>query len=72
MFSRCASCAYLFGVFHPHCSWGGMVFWNPALRSLPARLLVFLGDASYSIYLCTIPNAARTMTVLDDLDNDEK
>ena len=32
---------------------GGMVFWNPALRSLPARLLVFLGDASYSIYLCT-------------------
>ena len=34
---------------------GGMVFWNPALRSLPARLLVFLGDASYSIYLCTIP-----------------
>ncbi len=34
---------------------GGMVFWNPALRSLPSRLLVFLGDASYSIYLCTIP-----------------
>jgi len=32
---------------------GGMVFWSPALRSLPARLLVFLGDASYSIYLCT-------------------
>ncbi|HEX4022810.1 MAG TPA: acyltransferase [Acidobacteriaceae bacterium] len=34
---------------------GGMLFWNPAMRSLPARLLVFLGDASYSIYLCTIP-----------------
>lgn len=33
----------------------GMVFWNPAMRSMPARLLVFLGDASYSIYLCTIP-----------------
>ncbi len=34
---------------------GGAIFWNPALRSLPARLLVFLGDASYSTYLCTIP-----------------
>lgn len=34
---------------------GGTLFWNPAMRSLPARLLVFLGDASYSIYLCTIP-----------------
>jgi exopolysaccharide production protein ExoZ len=34
---------------------GGTVFWNPAMRSVPARLLVFLGDASYSIYLCTIP-----------------
>lgn len=33
----------------------GVIFWNPAMRSLPARLLVFLGDASYSIYLCTIP-----------------
>lgn len=34
---------------------GGVIFWNPAMRTLPARLLVFLGDASYSIYLCTIP-----------------
>lgn len=33
----------------------GIVFGNPTMRSLPARLLVFLGDASYSIYLCTIP-----------------
>lgn len=33
----------------------GVIFWNPAMRSFPARLLVFLGDASYSIYLCTIP-----------------
>ena len=35
---------------------GGMIFWNPKMRSAPARLLVFLGDASYSIYLCTIPS----------------
>jgi exopolysaccharide production protein ExoZ len=34
---------------------GGVIFWNPKMRSAPARLLVFLGDASYSIYLCTIP-----------------
>jgi peptidoglycan/LPS O-acetylase OafA/YrhL len=34
---------------------GGTIFWNPAMCSLPARVLVFLGDASYSIYLCTIP-----------------
>lgn len=34
---------------------GGTIFWNPAMRSLPARVLVFLGDASYSIYLCTLP-----------------
>jgi peptidoglycan/LPS O-acetylase OafA/YrhL len=34
---------------------GGTIFWNPAMRSLPARIFVFLGDASYSIYLCTIP-----------------
>jgi len=33
----------------------GVIFWNPEMRSFPARLLVFLGDASYSIYLCTIP-----------------
>lgn len=33
----------------------GVIFWNPKMRSAPARLLVFLGDASYSIYLCTIP-----------------
>jgi peptidoglycan/LPS O-acetylase OafA/YrhL len=33
----------------------GVVFWNPAMSSMPAKLLVFLGDASYSIYLCTIP-----------------
>jgi peptidoglycan/LPS O-acetylase OafA/YrhL len=45
------------------CVWGvpaallvaGVIFWNPKMRSVPARLLVFLGDASYSIYLCTIP-----------------
>lgn len=35
---------------------GGVIFWNPKMRSTPARLLVFLGDASYSIYLCTIPS----------------
>ena len=34
---------------------GGMILWNPQMLSLPARLLVFLGDASYSIYLCTVP-----------------
>jgi exopolysaccharide production protein ExoZ len=33
----------------------GAVLWSPAMRSFPARLLVFLGDASYSIYLCTDP-----------------
>ena len=46
------------------CVWGvpsalfvaGVIFWNPRMRSAPARLLVFLGDASYSIYLCTIPS----------------
>jgi exopolysaccharide production protein ExoZ len=35
---------------------GGVIFWNPSMSSAPARLLVFLGDASYSIYLCTIPS----------------
>ena len=35
---------------------GGVIFWNPKMRSAPARLLVFLGDASYSVYLCTIPS----------------
>ena len=34
---------------------GGVVFWNPAMRSLPAQLLAFLGDASYSIYLSLVP-----------------
>lgn len=34
---------------------GGAVLWSPAMRSWPARLLVFIGDASYSIYLCTKP-----------------
>ncbi len=34
---------------------GGVIFWAPSMRSLPGRILVFLGDASYSIYLCTIP-----------------
>lgn len=33
----------------------GAVLWSPAMQSLPARILVFFGDASYSIYLCTIP-----------------
>ena len=37
----------------------GAVLWSPAMQSWPARLLVFLGDASYSIYLCT--NPARSM-----------
>ncbi len=37
----------------------GAVLWRPAMQSMPARLLVFLGDASYSIYLCT--NPARSM-----------
>jgi exopolysaccharide production protein ExoZ len=34
---------------------GGMLLWNPPMLSWPARLLVFLGDASFSIYLCTMP-----------------
>jgi exopolysaccharide production protein ExoZ len=34
---------------------GGMLLWNPAMLSPPARVLVFLGDASFSIYLCTMP-----------------
>ena len=34
----------------------GAVLWSPGMVSLPARLLVFLGDASYSIYLCTNPS----------------
>ncbi|MHB8301583.1 MAG: acyltransferase family protein [Acidobacteriaceae bacterium] len=33
----------------------GAVLWSPGMRSFPARLVVFLGDASYSIYLCTTP-----------------
>ncbi len=33
----------------------GSLLWQPAMRSLPAALTVFLGDASYSIYLCTVP-----------------
>jgi exopolysaccharide production protein ExoZ len=37
----------------------GGVLWSPAMQSGPARLLVFLGDASYSIYLCT--NPARSL-----------
>lgn len=34
---------------------GGMLLWNPVMFSPPARVLVFLGDASFSIYLCTMP-----------------
>ena len=34
---------------------GGVIFWAPGMRSLAGRISVFLGDASYSIYLCTIP-----------------
>jgi exopolysaccharide production protein ExoZ len=33
----------------------GGILWRPAMQSVPARGLVFLGDASYSIYLCTNP-----------------
>ncbi len=33
----------------------GAVLWQPAMQSIPARGLVLLGDASYSIYLCTNP-----------------
>ena len=33
----------------------GAVLWSPAMQSKPARVLVLLGDASYSIYLCTNP-----------------
>ncbi len=33
----------------------GAVLWSPAMQSKPARFLVLLGDASYSIYLCTNP-----------------
>lgn len=35
---------------------GGMTVSNPAMLSFPSRVLVFLGDASYSIYLCTVPS----------------
>ena len=34
---------------------GGVIFWAPPMDSRPGRLLVLLGNASYSIYLCTIP-----------------
>jgi peptidoglycan/LPS O-acetylase OafA/YrhL len=37
----------------------GGVLWRPAMQSTAARFLVFIGDASYSIYLCT--NPARSM-----------
>ncbi len=37
----------------------GGVLWSPAMQSSPSRLLVFLGDASYSMYLCT--NPARSL-----------
>lgn len=37
----------------------GGILWNPVMLSAPARVLIFLGDASYSIYLCT--NPARSM-----------
>jgi peptidoglycan/LPS O-acetylase OafA/YrhL len=33
----------------------GAVLWRPKMQSIPARGLVLLGDASYSIYLCTNP-----------------
>lgn len=33
----------------------GAVLWNPSMQSFPGKVLVFLGDASYSIYLGTIP-----------------
>jgi exopolysaccharide production protein ExoZ len=33
----------------------GAVLWRPAMQSISARGLVLLGDASYSIYLCTNP-----------------
>ncbi len=33
----------------------GAILWSPAMQSAPARLLIFVGDASYSIYLCTNP-----------------
>jgi peptidoglycan/LPS O-acetylase OafA/YrhL len=33
----------------------GAVLWRPSMQSIPARGLVLLGDASYSIYLCTNP-----------------
>ena len=33
----------------------GAVLWRPAMQSITARGLVLLGDASYSIYLCTNP-----------------
>ncbi len=34
---------------------GGVVFWAPTLEMRAGRWLVFLGNASYSIYLFTIP-----------------
>ncbi|MHB1935906.1 MAG: acyltransferase family protein [Acidobacteriaceae bacterium] len=37
----------------------GAILWRPAMQSMAARVLVLLGDASYSIYLCT--NPARSM-----------
>jgi exopolysaccharide production protein ExoZ len=31
----------------------GMVFWSPSIQSLPGRMAVILGDASYSAYLAS-------------------
>jgi exopolysaccharide production protein ExoZ len=31
----------------------GMVFWSPSIRSLPGRMTIILGDASYSAYLAS-------------------
>jgi peptidoglycan/LPS O-acetylase OafA/YrhL len=33
----------------------GALLWQPAMQSAVAAFVVLLGDASYSIYLCTVP-----------------
>jgi peptidoglycan/LPS O-acetylase OafA/YrhL len=31
----------------------GMIFWSPVIQSLPGKIAVVLGDASYSAYLAS-------------------
>ena len=48
-------CGSAYGACHRALLVLGAVLWRPAMQSIPARGLVLLGDASYSIYLCTNP-----------------